>query len=149
MKRLYPGGLLAAGVLIGIGLAADGATLMAQPAMAQPANAQPTPAAIAAPALEGRWEGAFGQKADKLVVVEIRRDAGGRVGGSVTGVDENRSVFAIDAVERNGSTVRLVVGEAGGGFEGQLSGDGTTLTGHWSELAITTPLELVRVPAGK
>jgi hypothetical protein len=105
-------------------------------------SAQP----LAAPALEGRWGGLLDQKADKPVVVEIRREADGRLGGSLSGINQDSSAFTIDTIERNGTRVRLVVGEAGGGFEGVLSDDGSKLTGVWSELAITTPLQLVRSP---
>lgn len=129
MKTLLGRWLLPALVVAGLGM--GGGASSAQPAAA---------------ALEGRWAGLLDQKPEKPVVVEIRREADGRLAGSLSGINQDNSAFTIDTIERNGSAVRLVVGEAGGGFEGVISDDGSKLTGVWSELAITTPLQLLRSP---
>lgn len=103
-----------------------------------------------APLLEGRWSGTLGPPTDPLrVVVEIHAAAGGSLQGSISGLVPGSRAIAIDAIEQRGSAVRLVVGEISGGFEGTLSSDGARLTGLWSELAVATPLELVRSPTSQ
>lgn len=122
--------LLSAVVFAGLGIGTDLGALKAQ-----------SPAALA---LEGHWRGLLDEKPDRPVVVEIRREADGRLRGSLAVLNQDNSSFTIDTIERDGARIRLVVGEAGGGFEGVLSSDGSKLTGVWSELAITTPLQLLR-----
>jgi uncharacterized protein (TIGR03435 family) len=50
-------------------------------------------------------------------------------------------------VTLSGSTVRFAVAAIGGAFEGQLSGDGASIRGNWTQSGKALPLNLVRATA--
>lgn len=130
IKRLFP-------IWIVLGVTAVGG---------ETGQAQPTATAGAVSAA-GRWTGRLGQIGRELdLTLNISQAADGRFKGSIEGLEQGGSSNELEGIEQRDRNVKMVIGVIGGGFQGVLSDDGTKLTGTWSELAITTPLEFVRAP---
>jgi hypothetical protein len=93
--------------------------------------------------LDGRWEGAIETPAGPLTgVFRISSDAK----GTTTLMDSpDQNVAGIPAtVKRDGAKVVIEVPGVGGGFTGDLSSDGKTIVGAWSQLGGSMPLTVTK-----
>jgi fermentation-respiration switch protein FrsA (DUF1100 family) len=108
---------------------------------------------VAAPAvqgLDGDWDGTLvvngGMKLRLALHVKTTAEAGSHA--SLDSVDQGANGILVSAIRRQGQHVVLEVAAIRGGFEGDLSSDGSSLTGNWRQAGASLPLTLTRRPQG-
>ena len=114
-------------------------------AMVRAQIARDKPAARAAN--EQVWQGVLDTGQAKLrLVLRISKAADGKYGGSVDSPDQGSDGLPIDAIVWRDSALRFEVPVVGGTYEGKVSGDGSEITGQWSQQGHSLPLnfKLVR-----
>ena len=106
--------------------------------------AKPSPPV--APEFVGGWEGTIEAGASLRVVITI---ANGKAGaeGSLTSVDQGNAQVPLSAITQNGKKLSLQVNGVNGGYEGEINAAGTQLTGTWTQLGNSIPLELKKAAA--
>jgi pimeloyl-ACP methyl ester carboxylesterase len=97
--------------------------------------------------LAGSWQGVLKVGAQELrtIVQIVKSDAGG-CKATLLSIDQSPdrgAGLAADSFTIDGSTVRFVIAQARGSFEGKLSADGTSIGGTWTQ-GVALPLELRR-----
>jgi uncharacterized protein (TIGR03435 family) len=92
----------------------------------------------------GTWQGTLraGQQDLRLVFVVSERPDG--LGAMMYSIDQGAQGVTASDVSLRGSTLRIAIAAANGGFEGELSADGSTATGRWTQGAGSLPLTLAR-----
>ena len=80
----------------------------------------------------------------RRLVITITRDAAGVESGQLVSFDENGFSTPLTTGAFVDSKVKLEVGAVGGVFVGDMSADGTTLTGKWLQYGRAWPLTLKR-----
>lgn len=122
----------------------------AAPAAQQaPAQVSPPPASAAAPAFNPKqiadtWQGTLHAGQDLRTVLKITKDDKGAYKAVFYSIDQGAQPINIDAVTLDGSTVKFAISLIGGKFEGNLSADGKTINGNWSQGPNPLPLVLTR-----
>jgi pimeloyl-ACP methyl ester carboxylesterase len=97
--------------------------------------------------LDGRWEGLFSNPNGQLrLVLRISTDASG-TSAALDSPDQGASGLPVDSLKRDGEKVAFALPGIGADYAGALSADGRTLTGAWTQLGRTTPLNFTRVSA--
>ncbi len=100
--------------------------------------------------LEGVWEGALDVNGNVLHLrFKFVKSSDGGITGSIDSIDQGANDLPITTISRKGDTINLDVKIIGGGFEGTLDKDATTMKGTWSQGGGTLPLTLQRVKAEK
>ena len=120
---------------------------------ASPAGFTQTPASKTQSALpavkgvDGRWEGklVIGQAA-LTVVFRFHTDAAG-TSALLDSPDQGASDIPVTALTREGDQVSVTIGDIGATFKGKLGADGKTMSGSWSQLGQTTPIDLAQKAA--
>ena len=94
----------------------------------------------------GTWEGTIQAGPGLRIVIKI---ANGKAGaeGSLTSVDQGNAEVPLSAVTQNGKKLSLQVNGVNGGYEGEINAAGTQLTGTWSQLGNSIPLDLKKAAA--
>ena len=104
-----------------------------------------TGTAAHAQTLAGTWQGTLNVGKDLRLVVVIAGAAGGQLTGMMYSIDQGGGQgITVGDITLNGSTVRFAVGAISGAFEGQLSTDGASIRGNWSQGGKSLPLTLTR-----
>jgi peptidase M23-like protein len=99
----------------------------------------------ASSALAGTWEGTLGSGSGALrLVLEVSRAADGLNLGVLQSLDQGGVKIPIDRIDVKDNHVTLTVGAVGGAFEGTISGSPPVLTGTWTQLGRSLPLQLTR-----
>ena len=106
------------------------------------------PSAPVAPEFVGTWEGMLAAGAGLRLVLTI---ANGKDGSEavLVSVDQGTRI-SVSAITQKGKNLTLQVNAVGGGYDGAISEDGTRLTGTWTQLGNSLPLELKKAaPAAR
>jgi pimeloyl-ACP methyl ester carboxylesterase len=109
----------------------------------------PTPSHPVVTGLDGAWDGALdvGALGKLRLVFTISTGSTGTV-GNLRSVDQGGFPGALTSIVHDGTKVTFEIKAIGGVFEGDLSADGQTLTGQWTQSGRTFPLTLTRRAAG-
>ncbi len=95
--------------------------------------------------VEGTWLGTLQTGGVALrIVFHISRDSVGVLTATLDSPDQAAIGIPVGAVIVTGDSLRLEVPAVGGGYEGTISADGTTIDGTWSQGGQTFPLVLER-----
>ena len=109
---------------------------------------QPLPLTLSRAAksdLDGAWSGTLDAGQKLRLMFHIASTAAGLT-ATLDSLDQSAKGIPISKVTRKGSSVVMECDAVGGKFEGELSKDGTTLTGSWSQGGGTLPLVLKHGP---
>ncbi len=87
----------------------------------------------------GTWQGSIDMGASLRVTLTILNTATGSEALLVS-VDQAGAQIPINAIVQRGKQLKLTVRSVGGGYEGELSADGTQLTGTWTQQGNSVPL---------
>ena len=118
-------------------------------AQASPASAQAPPAAAqTAPAsphdIVDTWQGTLHAGRDLRIVVKITKDEKGAYKGAFYSIDQGGQPLTLDSVTQTGQNIKMSLKLIGGTFQGNLSADGKTIDGNWSQGPSPLPLVLTR-----
>jgi uncharacterized protein (TIGR03435 family) len=107
------------------------------PQAASPAQTAP-PAQAAAPVFNPKdiadtWQGTLHAGQDLRTVLKITKDDKGAYKAVFYSLDQGAQPLNIDSITLDGSTVKFTLSLIGGKFEGNLSSDGKTINGNWSQ----------------
>lgn len=95
--------------------------------------------------VEGTWLGSLQAGGVALrLVFHISRDSADVLTATIDSPDQGTIGIQVGAVTVTGDTLRMEVPAIGGGYEGTISADGTTIDGTWSQSGQTFPLVLER-----
>jgi len=99
--------------------------------------------------LDGVWDGALkvGPLGALRLIVTVSTGSGGTV-GNLQSLDQGPALIALSGISRDGTKVKFEVTLIGGAFEGDLSADGKTLSGQWTQGGHALPLSLTLRPPG-
>ncbi len=102
-------------------------------------------AAYAQGSAAGRWQGTLhaGAQDLRLVFAVSEADQGG-LRAMMYSIDQGAQGVAASEVVLSGTRLRIAIAAAGGGFEGELSADGSSATGTWTQGGNSLPLTLTR-----
>lgn len=102
-------------------------------------------AAYAQEGVAGTWQGTMraGQQDLRLVFVVSGAEQGG-LRAMMYSIDQGGQGVSASEVLLRGSTLRIAIAAANGGFEGELSADGTSVAGTWTQGNASLPLTLTR-----
>ncbi|HTW62033.1 MAG TPA: TIGR03435 family protein [Terracidiphilus sp.] len=121
------------------------------PAQAAAQAAPAAPAATAAPNpvsnprdIADTWQGTLHAGQDLRTVLKITKDDKGGYKAVFYSIDQGAQPLNIDSITLDGSTVKFTLNLVGGKFEGNLSSDGKTINGNWSQGPNPIPLVLTR-----
>ena len=141
-------------------LSADGKTLdgeLSQGGMALPLKLTRTgeakvelakPSPPVAPEFLGNWEGTIQAGASLRVVLTISNGKNGAEGVLVS-LDQGNARIPITTITQKGTKLTLLVNGVGGGYDGEINAAGTQLTGTWTQLGNSIPLDLKKATAAK
>lgn len=106
----------------------------------------PKPSPPVAPEFVGTWEGTIQAGPGLRIVITI---ANGKAGaeGSLTSVDQGNAQVPLSAITQNGKKLSLKVNGVNGGYEGEINAAGMQLTGTWTQLGNSIPLDLKKATA--
>jgi len=99
--------------------------------------------------LDGAWDGALdvGALGKLRLTFSVSTGPDGTV-GALRSIDQGSGPAPLTLIRRDGPKVRFEVSAISGVFEGDLSPDGKTLTGHWTQGDQALPLNLVKRAPG-
>jgi uncharacterized protein (TIGR03435 family) len=95
----------------------------------------------------GAWQGTLNAGKELRLVLTISNAAQGGLTGMMYSIDQGGQGLAASSLTLQGTTVRMSVAGIGGTFEGQLSPDGSSIAGTWTQGGKTLPLTLKRATA--
>ena len=102
--------------------------------------------AIAGSGLAGYWEGtlnALGVQQLRLQV-HVEKTSDGKLKGTFTSPDQTDRPLPLTICEETTTGARFAISVGSGSFEGAFNADGSRLTGHWTQNALSMPLLLKR-----
>ena len=97
-----------------------------------------------AQSVAGTWQGTLNVGKELRIVMTIASAAGGGLSGMMYSIDQGGQGIAASPVTLQGTTLRLAVGPIGVTYEGQLSADGNTIEGTFTQGGKPIPLTLRR-----
>jgi uncharacterized protein (TIGR03435 family) len=100
------------------------------------------PLLAAAQSLEGVWKGQL--KAGRGFAVTVKFAHAGSSWTGELGTEESAEKRPLEAISFEKNAVRFGVPALGAQFSGQLAADGSSITGNWTQGAVSTPLSLSR-----
>jgi len=103
---------------------------------------------LVAKAFEGEWEGTLETGGPKLRLVLNLVNGKDSASGTMTSVDQGGAVIPIAVITQKGSELKLELPSVGGTFAGEMSKDGASISGTWTQGMGGLPLTLRR-SAGK
>ncbi len=90
---------------------------------------------------EGNWEGALEAGGQQLrLMLKLSRAADGTGAGSLTSVDQGNVEIPIGAITQKDKSLQFDIHAINGSYSGTLSGDGTQITGTWTQAGSSAPL---------
>lgn len=104
-------------------------------------------AALFAQDITGTWQGTLHAGKDLRTVFKISKATGGPLKAALYSIDQGGQPITASAVTLQGSTVKISIDAIGGSYEGKLNGDGTLITGTWTQGGSPLSLNLARVTA--
>lgn len=100
--------------------------------------------------LEGVWEGVMEINGQSLHVrFNFTKHADGSVTATFDSVDQGANGLPVTSISRAGDTVKLDLKVASVSYEGTLNKDASAMTGTWSQMGQSLPLNLQRKQAEK
>jgi len=87
----------------------------------------------------GTWQGTIDMGTSLRVTLTILNTATGAEALLVS-IDQAGSQIPISAIVQRGKQLKLTVRSVGGGYDGEISADGTQLTGTWTQQGNSVPL---------
>ena len=101
-----------------------------------------------AQSVEGDWQGTIKAGGVELrVVVHVSRDDKGALKGTLDSPDQGANGIPVTSISVAESTLKFEVGAVGGAYEGKVDSGATAITGMWSQLGRSIPLDLTRAQA--
>jgi uncharacterized protein (TIGR03435 family) len=101
-------------------------------------------AALHAQNIAGTWQGTLSPGPQTLrIVVKIAIGEDDKPKATMYSIDQGGQPIQASSITRSGSSIKMTVNPINGSYEGQLSGDGNTINGTWTQGA-PLPLNLVR-----
>ena len=97
--------------------------------------------------ITGTWQGTLNAGKELRVVFTISSASAGGLTATLHSIDQGGQGFSVNAPTVQGTTVRMSVPAIGSTFEGQLSADGSSIAGTWTQGGKTLPLSLKRATA--
>ena len=114
-----------------------------------PTPAEPQGAAPASQDIAGEWNGALDVQGQKLrLVVHLKKNADGKLTGTLDSLDQGANNIPISAVEYAGGDVKLELSGIGAGYQGKLNAAGTEITGEWKQGDQTSITNYVNASTG-
>ncbi len=109
----------------------------------------PAPSHPVVTGLDGAWDGALdvGALGKLRLVFTVATGSTGTV-GNLRSVDQGGFPGALTSIVHDGAKVTFEIKAIGGVFEGDLSADGRTLSGQWTQSGRSFPLTLTRRAPG-
>lgn len=101
-----------------------------------------------APAFVGEWEGALEAGQALRLRLKIANGEGGATATMVS-VDQGGVEIPVSSIAQTGAKLKLDVKLVSGGYEAELSADGTELSGTWTQAGNSFPLKLKKAGAPK
>jgi uncharacterized protein (TIGR03435 family) len=97
-----------------------------------------------AQSVTGSWQGTLNPGKELRIVFVISNANAGGLAAMMYSIDQGGPGFAASAVTFQGTTLRMAIAGIGGAFEGQMSADGSSISGTWTQGSGKLPLTLVR-----
>jgi uncharacterized protein (TIGR03435 family) len=97
-----------------------------------------------AQSVTGTWQGTLNVGKELRIVITIASAAGGGLTGMMHSIDQGGQGIAASPVSLQGTTLRLAVSAIGVTYEGQLSADGNSIVGTFTQGGKPLPLTLRR-----
>jgi pimeloyl-ACP methyl ester carboxylesterase len=92
----------------------------------------------------GDWQGTLKAGSQELrVVLQISKGDGGSWKATIYSIDQTADAIPVNTVTLERATLKLIVDELRGAYEGKLSADGASISGTWTQGA-PLPFELRR-----
>jgi uncharacterized protein (TIGR03435 family) len=92
----------------------------------------------------GTWQGTLNVGKELRLVFNITSATGGGLAAMLYSIDQGGQGISASPVSLQGTTLRLTISAIGGSYEGQLSANGNTIVGNWSQGGKSLPLTLTR-----
>jgi hypothetical protein len=96
---------------------------------------------------EGSWEGTLDAGGTQLRLVLKLANQEGAATGTLTSLDQNNAVIPITTITQKDSGLKLELPSIGGSYAGEMSKDGSAITGEWTQAMGTLPLRFKRSAA--
>jgi uncharacterized protein (TIGR03435 family) len=100
--------------------------------------------AVHAQDLTGTWQGTLQAGQALRIAFVVSNADGGGLKATMHSIDQGGQGIGVSAVTLQGTTVKMSIAGIGGGFEGKLSPDGSSIAGTWSQGGGSLPLTLAR-----
>jgi hypothetical protein len=108
----------------------------------------PAPSTTLTKEFEGSWEGALDTGSQKLrIALKLTRGADGIASGVLTSLDQNNAEIPITTITQKENRLDFQIPAVNGAYSGTLSGDGSRITGNWTQAGEALPLVFTK--AGK
>jgi fermentation-respiration switch protein FrsA (DUF1100 family) len=107
--------------------------------------AKPAPKPAKPSDIDGAWMGTLDTGTMKLRVVFHITNTEDGLTATMDSVDQNVKGLPVTSVTRDGASLKMELKQIGGGFEGKIATDLTTIEGNWTQGGGTLPLVLKRV----
>lgn len=111
-----------------------------RPALGQVASAS----AADASSLAGDWAGALDVQGVQLRLVLHVATKDGTTTATLDSLDQDATGIPVSAIARTGDQMSFEIAAIAGSFKGDLSADGKTATGQWSQNGYDLPLTMKR-----
>lgn len=96
--------------------------------------------------LQGIWQGTLEAGGTKLrLILKVAKSPNGTFAATLDIPDQGGTDVPVDATTVKDATVRFELRSLGAVYEGMINKEGTAITGHWNQAAMTLPLTLNRV----
>ena len=100
--------------------------------------------------LAGQWQGTLSAGGNQLrAVFKITKDDKGVYSGNMYSIDQTTQPIPIGSITLKDSTVTIDVPVISGSYQGEMSADGNSIKGTWTQGPGSLPLELDRPAADK
>jgi uncharacterized protein (TIGR03435 family) len=121
------------------------------PPQAAPQAAPPAPTAAPGPnpvpnpkEIADTWQGTLHAGQDLRIIIKVTKDEKGAYKAALYSIDQGGQALPFDSITLDGSNIKMKLNMIGGTFEGNLSSDGKTIDGSWSQGPNPLPLVLTR-----
>lgn len=94
--------------------------------------------------ITGTWQGTLNPGKELRLVFNISNANAGALAAMMYSIDQGAQGMPASAVTFQGTTLRMTLAGIGGAFEGQMSADGSSIAGNWTQGGKSLPLTLVR-----
>jgi hypothetical protein len=115
-------------------------------ALLWPTLVEPQGASQGAQDIVGDWNGTLDVQGQKLrLVVHLKKNAEGKLTGTIDSLDQGANDIPLTAVEQAGNDVKLELTSIAAGYQGKLNAAASEITGEWKQGGGSLPLVLKRV----